>query len=333
MDLIEFKRDLGSLITKDEVLKATSVSKEAFMNAAVVGIQENPKILNCTKESLFKSIRRIAAMGLIPDGREAALVPYKAKGGMVCQAMPMVYGLITAVRKSGAVKDIRAHIVYESEIDSGRFVYRAGDEEYLEHHPDLIGPRGKPVLAYAVAVHTDGSIVRAIMDREEIDRVRRAGASQRVWDDAAKKSFVSDTPVGIWKDWAEEMWKKTVIRRLSKRLPMSATDFSQIVSEPDIEDGMKDITPPESTEERLTRIAGEKHEAPVTQEAPPTDILAEDLPEYREEDVFPGDDAFTEGAKAYQDNVPFEANPYAENPEYSNWAGGWNQAQRAKEAK
>ena len=50
------------------------------------------------------------------------------------------------------------------------------------------------------------------MSLEEVEKRRIASANQR---DPQK-------PTGIWEKWYDEMAKKTVIRNLCKRLPMSS---------------------------------------------------------------------------------------------------------------
>src|SRR5690606_22468021 len=118
--------------------------------------------------------------------------------------------------------------------------YVVGDEERLEHSPILFGDRGDPVAAYAIAKLRDGTTVREFMSADEIDKVRRSGASQLIFE-KGQKPKVSDTPRGIWADWTGEMWKKTVIRRLIKRLPVSADDVRRMMLD-DEQHTLRDIT-------------------------------------------------------------------------------------------
>jgi len=239
--IVTFKNNMNKMMDQGEFALPDNVSPDAFRNAAIIAVQDTPEILNADQHSLFKSLRRAAASGLVPDGREGALVTFKTKdrasGNWInkVQFMPMVFGLIKMVRRSGTVRDIRAHIVYQKELDEGKFSYVVGDEEHLEHHPILFGDRGDPVAAYAIANLTDGTIVREFMTAEEIDRVRRAGSSQRVFK-KGEAPTVSDTPIGIWSDWWSEMWKKTLIRRLTKRLDMSAEDVRRVMDEAEFDD-------------------------------------------------------------------------------------------------
>ncbi|TNE57813.1 MAG: hypothetical protein EP341_03780 [Sphingomonadales bacterium] len=352
--VVEFKRNLGALIDSKELPLPSNVSTESFRNAAVVAVQDNPKILSCDQASVFKSIRTLAAAGLVPDGREAALVPFKTKDGNSwidkCQAMPMVFGLIKMVRRSGEVSDIRAHIVYQNEVDQGKFTYVVGDEEKLEHEPILFGDRGAPVAAYAIAKLKDGGIVREFMSAEEIDTVRRSSAAQKIYQKGAKPK-VSDDPIGIWKDWWAEMWKKTVIRRLCKRLDMSSEDMRRVMIEQDNQP-MRDVTPDEPQQSAFQQKvqqarAAQQQEEHEEENAPPIEQEQEgatidgEASEVNEphwttridtDDAFPGDEVFTEGAIAFKEGKSREECPYEGDVEAAcGWLVGWDEAKKASE--
>lgn len=334
--IVEFKRNLTGLIEGKELALPSNVSAEAFKNAAVVAAQDNPQILQCDMQSVFKSIRTLAAAGLVPDGREAALVPFNTKenGKYVkkCQAMPMVFGLVKMARRSGDVRDIRAHLVYQKEIDTGAFTYIVGDEERLEHQPILFGERGDPVAVYAIARLKDGTLVREFMSADEVDKIRRTGASQRVKQ--GDRYVVSDAPVGIWKDHSGEMWKKTVIRRLCKRLDLSAEDMRRIIADED-QLPIKDITPRDEPEAPRRNLAQKLREPEPTAEPeilPPADPdwPAVDGVPLDLDEAFPGSDEFTAGAKAFSAGEPWQSCPHMDDREKAtNWCGGWFSAEQA----
>jgi len=318
VDLVTFKRNLSDLIERKELALPSNVSEDAFRNAAIIAAQDNPTILTCDQQSLFKSIRTLAAAGLVPDGREAALVPFYTKDGRKCQAMPMVFGLIKMVRRSGEVSDIRAHIVYQNEVDQGRFEYVIGDSESLRHQPILFGDKGAAVAVYAIATLKDGGIVREFMDLEQIDKVRRSGASQLVFPDknsGSTKPTVSPTPKGIWLDWWEEMWKKSAIRRLCKRLDMSSEDMRRVMVEQDEMLPIRDVTPKEPGGFARMAQAARKPEAQadaVTGEVLPADGPSHWTDGYEPQGGFPGSPEWTEGVNAARDGVAASECPYGQ---------------------
>lgn len=196
------------------------VSVEKFQRVAMTAIQSDSELLYADRQSLFESILRAAADGLLPDKREGAFVIFRAniaKRGEQknfvnkVQWMPMIAGIQKKVRQSGEISGISAHVVYEND----QFVWSLGDDESISHTPPPFGnPRGEPVGVYAVATLKDGFKIREVMDRDQIEKVRKVSKTGE-W--------------GPWKDWWEEMAKKTVIRRLSKRLPMS-TDIEGVIA-------------------------------------------------------------------------------------------------------
>ena len=119
------------------------VSPEKFVRVVVTAIQSNPDLKNADRLSVLGAALKCAQDGLMPDGKEAALVTY----GNKAQYLPMIAGVLTKVRRSGELKTINAHVVYEKDA----FTYTLGDDEKIEHQPYLEGPRGKAIAVYAVA--------------------------------------------------------------------------------------------------------------------------------------------------------------------------------------
>jgi recombination protein RecT len=186
------------------------VSEEKFRRVAMTAIQNNPDLQNADRRSLFGAIVRLAQDGLLPDGREAALVMF----GNKAQAMPMIAGVLKKVRQSGEVAKVSAQVVYEHD----HFLVRYGFDEDVEHVPPTLDkPRGKPIGAYATAVLKNGEKLLEVMSLEEIEKVRAVSRSGRN---------------GPWAQWWGEMARKTVMRRLSKRLPMS-TDLEEEIFQRD----------------------------------------------------------------------------------------------------
>lgn len=185
------------------------VSPERFVRVVVTAIQSNPDLQKADRDSVLGAALKCAQDGLLPDGREAALVVYGGKAAY----LPMIAGVLTKVRRSGELLTIAAHVVYENDA----FTYRLGDDEMIEHQPFMDGPRGKAKAVYAVAKTKDGGIYREVMSLEEVTQVRNVSRAKNG---------------GPWVQWWGEMARKTVLRRLAKRLPMS-TDLQQVFQRDD----------------------------------------------------------------------------------------------------
>jgi len=187
------------------------VTVEKFARVAMTAIQQNPQLQNADRASLFGAITKLAQDGLLPDGREAALVMF----GNKAQAMPMISGVLKKIRQSGEVSKISAQVVHENDFFEVSYGF---DEDVRHNPPPLDKPRGKAIGAYATAILKDGSKLLEVMSYEEIEQVRdvsRAGKN------------------GPWVQWWGEMARKTVMRRLSKRLPMSTDIEDQVFGRDD----------------------------------------------------------------------------------------------------
>ena len=185
------------------------------MRVTLTAIQLQPELLECDRKTLLLACLRAANDGLMPDGREGTFVVYRDKkaGRKVAQWMPMFFGLLKKVRNTGELVSISANVVYERD----QFDYELGDQERITHKP-AVGERGKPVAAYAIAHLKGGGIEREVMTWHDILRIRQLGAAN-----------------GPWSSWPDEMARKTVIRRLYKRLPSSTEMDKYLAATPVVE--------------------------------------------------------------------------------------------------
>jgi recombination protein RecT len=193
------RQNLTAMAPQFQAALPAHITVEKFTRVAMTAIQNNPDLANADRSSLFGSIVRLAQDGLLPDGREAAIVMF----GNKAQAMPMIGGILKKIRQSGDVSYVSAQIVYAND----HFKWTLGFDETIDHQPAPLDQEpGEPMAAYAVAVLKDGSRLLEVMRKSEIEKVRSVSR--------AKGN-------GPWVQWWGEMARKTVMRRLSKRLPMS----------------------------------------------------------------------------------------------------------------
>lgn len=271
---ISTKEDLRNSLEKlKPQIKAAlpaHISVEKFSRVLMTAISTTPALVEAERNSLFGACLKLAQQGLMPDGQEAAIVTFRTKGGGVtATAMPMTKGILKLVRNSGELASITPNVVYEND-EFDYWVDENGD--HLKHRPNLKDDRGSLTHAYAVAKTKDGAVYIEVMSKAELDKVRNASRSK---------------DGGPWSSWYEEMARKTVIRRLSKRLPMS-TDLDAAVT---ADDEMYDLNPepqaaPPPAEKpakksRLKKLVEDQEviEAePVQNDAPPTVDETEELP-------------------------------------------------------
>lgn len=194
------------------------VSPERFVRVVMTAVQMTPALLNADRRTLFASAMKASQMGLLPDGREGAIVTFKDQA----QFMPMVAGIMKMVRNSGEISTWSVQAVYEND----NFDFCLGDDEHITHKPALTG-RGKIIAVYSIVSMKDGEKSREVMSVEDVNAIR-----------ARSRSGNS----GPWVSDFAEMAKKTVVRRHAKRLPMS-TDLDDVLRSDD-----ELFTPPEQPE-------------------------------------------------------------------------------------
>lgn len=201
---------------------------DRLMRVAMTAVQKTPKLLDCTQISVCGAIVEAAQLGIVPDGilGQAYLVPYKG----VCQLQIGYRGYLELARRSGQVSFVTSELVYECD----QFSVELGTERFLKHVPDYDNPeRGtfesgevKGLKgAYAIVKYKDGAVDFEYMSKVMLDQIR-----------ATSKSGGSD--FSPWNTHPAEMYRKVPIRRLAKRLPLSAEFMKAAVLDDYAEQGV-----------------------------------------------------------------------------------------------
>lgn len=178
-------------------------------------IQNNPAIAKCDPATTMGALMLSQSLGL-EIGEvygEFYFVPRwnKQIGAYACTPMIGYKGLIKLVRNTGLVSNVYAHVVYEHDT----FEYQLGLHRDIKHIPGN-GDRGDRLAAYAVAEFKDGSNPAfEVMSRDEIKGI-------------AKRAGNTDSEYSPWRipEYVDQMWKKTVLRRLMNTLPMEGSKAS-----------------------------------------------------------------------------------------------------------
>ena len=210
--VVALRQSLSQMSDQLKMALPAHIEVDKFQRVTMTAIQSNPDLLHADRRSLFGAVVKAAQDGLLPDGREGALVIFNTKnrtsGGWdkKVQWMPMIAGILKKIRQSGEIASVDVHVVHEHD----KFTYRPGLDAVPIFEPDWFSDRGKPVGAYAIATLKTGDVVPPeIMNVAQIEAVRKVSRS-------------SDK--GPWVEWWSEMARKTVMRRFAKRLP-SSTDI------------------------------------------------------------------------------------------------------------
>jgi len=248
-EISTIKTTIQNLTPQFKSALPSHIPVEKFVRVVQTALGQNPGLANLDRNSLLAACMKAAQDGLLPDGKEAALVPFK---GSVAY-MPMLGGILKKVRNSGELASITSHVIYKND----KFRYWVdGDGEHVEHEPLFFGDRGEAIGAYALAKTKDGAVYIEVLTDKDLKAIENSSRSKE----------------GPWTGpFRDEMKKKSAIRRLSKRLPMS-TDLETVVER---DDELYDITPekpvepepkvlPKKTSSRLAKLV----EAEIVPETP-----------------------------------------------------------------
>lgn len=134
----EIKKALPSVITP-----------ERFTRMVFTALSSNPQLKECSPQSFLGAMMQAAQLGLEPNTPigQAYLIPYRNKGKLECQFQLGYKGGIDLAYRSGEIKDIQAHEVYENDT----FEYEFGLEPKLKHIP-ATHDRGN-VIMYLSLIH------------------------------------------------------------------------------------------------------------------------------------------------------------------------------------
>lgn len=173
------------------------IDVERFTRIAITAVTKNPELQKCEPSSFIAALLTSAQLGLEPNTPlgQAYLIPY----GNKCEFQLGYKGLLELAHRSGELKTLEAHIVYEND----EFNIEYGLNPKLIHKPNFRN-RGEAIGVYAVYHLNNGGYAFDFMTMEEIKE---------------HKAKHSKTGTAWAKDF-NSMAKKTVIKRLLKYAPL-----------------------------------------------------------------------------------------------------------------
>jgi recombination protein RecT len=165
---------------------------------AIMAVQKNPKILDCTGTSIYTAVSLVAMSGLSlnPTKGLAYLIP---RAG-VCTLSVSYKGVLELLSQDAGIM-CTTGVVYDC--DENVNDYKEGYGGYVNAQRKMNRPDGATRLyTYNVAHFKDGRTHCFIFDNNQVEKRR-------------KKAQVDD----VWKEWEDEMYMKTVIHAHYKYLP------------------------------------------------------------------------------------------------------------------
>lgn len=258
------KKKMQALITsmkpQIEAALPSVLTGERFSRMILSAMSTTPQLAACTPKSFLGAMMQAAQLGVEPNTPlgQAYLIPFRNKGVLECQFQLGYKGLIELAYRSGAVKDIQAHEVYENDT----FEYELGLTPILKHKPAMKN-RGEVIAYYAIYHTKDGGYGFEVMSKEDIQK-HAEGYSQ------SHKSTYSP-----WTNNFDEMAKKTVIKKCLKYAPLKTEFIRQLAADNTIKTELaehmaevNDVTEYTDIEVTATPVEAEAEPVPLENSAP-----------------------------------------------------------------
>jgi len=219
-----------------------------LMQTIWVSIEQNPKLLDANRQSLFNAALTFAFLGLEVDGAtgQGYLIPFKNR----VQPVIGYKGYNTLGARSGLT--INGDVIREGD----RFEFALGSNPFCTHVPKLGEPGRKVIGAWATASSNTRPPIIAVMGIDELLEVKRRApnGNQPPWSDPA---------VGF-----PAMCQKTVKRRLARGMPLNVFQYAARLEEQFDEQGVGGWIDPSRG------VVAEREETP-----PPTSTMLTQEPE------------------------------------------------------
>ncbi len=249
----DFKKQLEVFRGEVSKLLPSHISPEKFERVVYSVALRNPDlIIDVDRRSFFDACIQAATFGVIPDGKKCTIIKY----GNKAQFTPMIGGIIEKLYNSGDISSIVMNLVYEND----EFRYFVDDDgEHIFHKPELFKDRGNQVGVYA-SVKTKAGVFNEFMNMKELNAIRSVAKSKNIWDGS----------------FGTEMHKKSVLRRLSKRLQLSEENERFVRSDDEMIDLSLDVRPSKAEETQRLLQAAKKTEPEILEPVTP---IADEVPQ------------------------------------------------------
>tara|TARA_R110000824_G_scaffold152177_1_gene323276 strand:- start:892 stop:1779 length:888 start_codon:yes stop_codon:yes gene_type:complete len=202
--------------------KGTDVDR--IIRVAMFEAAKNERLVQCSPDSVYLALAKACELNLVAGGvlHRASLIPmWNSKKKTYDAELWIQYtGLMDLVKRSGEVAHFIARVVHEN--DEFDHHFDLNDGETLKHKVNYDDP-GELKIAYAVCYYKSGQRQVEVMRKDQINKIR---------------SGSRNPSNGPWAHHTEEMWRKTVIRRICKYLPL--TPQTTAVLEHDIKSDFDD---------------------------------------------------------------------------------------------
>jgi recombination protein RecT len=190
-------------------------------------IRRNLKLMECQTETIIGAVMRATILGLDPNPElgECYFIPRKnnKRGGiMECNFEIGYKGYISMASNTEEISSVSARVVR----DNDTFHYEYGLEEKCIHIPNGKSKhKGKLTHCYCIWIFRNGGRYFEVIDEDEILAIKN-------------KSQAKDSEFSPWniEEWIPDMWRKSVIKKSRKYIPLSSERVKKFIRNMAIDD-------------------------------------------------------------------------------------------------
>jgi recombination protein RecT len=261
-EIVVFEQELKPLMPRFEQVLAGRMPAERLTRTVLVSCEKTPRLLQCSRQSLFNAAMTAAVLALEVDGvtGQGFIIPYDLKkDGLTAQFQLGYKGGNTLGARSGY--SITAGTVREDDLE---WDYREGSSGFVRHKRKL-GSKAQIIAFWSVAESRTLPPLISILSIDDALAIKRKSPGAR-----KPESPWNDPAIGF-----PAMGEKSARRRLNRSMPLNTltVDFHRAAI---LEEGFEERGEPSFIREDGTVMIGSSASPIAPREASQTPE-AEDL--------------------------------------------------------
>jgi recombination protein RecT len=205
--LAETHKNLMTLLTSKQDAMPKDFNQTRFLQNCMTVLQDTKEIEKCQPVSIARTLLKGAFLGLDFFQRECYAIPY----GNTLTFQTDYKGETKMAKKYSIrkIKDIYAKVVRESDF----FEEEIKEGQQFVNFKPLSFSNKQIVGAFAIVLYSDGGMEYETMSTEQIEGIRN--------------NFSKMKNGLMWSKTPEEAYKKTVLRRLTKKIEKDFANIEQ----------------------------------------------------------------------------------------------------------